>query len=240
VKTTSQLLHGFTWYKQSSFRWRTAERTVYLDPWGLRGDLPIADLVLVTHMHFDHFSKDGPFAEPDIAHRLEGEGDLRLIRGPKTVFVAPRDVAKELSGQVRPMRPGDRIEVAGFKIEAVPAYNIREESQTHPKEREWLGYVVEHRGTAIYHAGDTDRLRELERLRVDVALVPIGDGRATMNVTDAAALVRAMRPKVAVPMHFGAFPGGVTGGRSDGERFRREAEPVNVHVFEPVHPFLTD
>ncbi len=213
------MLEGFTWYKQSAFRWKAERFVVYIDPWGLAGDVPPADLVLITHAHEDHYSKN----------------DLARIRGKKTVFIAPSDVAKELSGDVRPVKPGDRLEVGGIRIEAVPAYTIKPERlDAHPKANNWVGYLLQLAGRTYYHAGDTDHLPELERLRTDVAFLPIG-GTYGMDVADAAGLAKALRPKLAVPMHYGFFPGvGVAG---DGERFKKAAAPIEVTVLRPVVPF---
>jgi len=214
------MLEGFTWYQQSAFRWKGERLVMYIDPWGLRGDLPPADLVLITHAHGDHYSK----------------GDLDKIKASKTIFVAPADVAKELSGNVKPIKPGDRSEAAGVKIEAVPAYNIDPARlENHPKRNNWCGYVIQLAGRTYYHAGDTDRLPELERIHTDVAFVPIGNGGFVMTVEEAAALVKAMKPKLAVPMHYGFFPGvGVAG---DGERFKKAAAGVEVTVMKPVNTF---
>ena len=214
-----QVVAAFTWYRQSAFRWKGDSRVVYIDPWGLDGDLPEADLILITHAHEDHF-------EPP---------DIKKVQGRKTTLVAPADVAKELSGNVKTVKPGDRIDAAGIKIEAVPAYNIvpgRE--QNHPKKNNWVGYLIELGGRTYYHAGDTDNLPELQRLRTNVAFVPIG-GTYTMDIPEAAALVKAMKPELAVPMHYGFFPGvGVAG---DGERFKKAASPVEVRVLTPVQAF---
>ena len=186
------MLEAFTWYQQSAFKWKGERLVVYIDPWGLDGDLPPADLVLITHAHGDHYSKD----------------DLARVKAPKTVFVAPADVAKELSGNVKAVRPGERIDAAGVKLETVPAYNIKPERlEAHPKNNNWVGYVMRLGDRTYYHAGDTDHVPELERIRTDVAFLPIGDGGYVMTVDEAAGLAKAMKPKLAVPMHFGFFPG---------------------------------
>ena len=215
-------LAGFTWYKQSAFRWKGDSRVIYIDPWGLQGDLPEADLILITHAHEDHFVP----------------ADIKKVQGRKTTILAPADVAKELSGNVKSVKPGERPEAAGIKIETVPAYNIVEgRTENHPKRNNWVGYLMALDGQTYYHAGDTDNLPELQRLRTNVAFVPIGGGGFTMDVGEAATLVKAMKPQLAVPMHFGFFPG--AGRASDGKRFEQEAKPVAVTILTPVERFAT-
>lgn len=216
------MLDGFTWYKQSAYRWKGEKLVLYIDAWGLTGDLPPADLILITHAHGDHYSKD----------------DIGRVKNSKTVVVAPADIAKELTGNIKSIKPGDRMEAAGVKIEAVPAYNIHPDRlENHPKKNNWVGYVLQLGGNTYYHAGDTDHLPELERIRTDVAFLPIGNGGYVMTVDEAAALAKAMKPKLAVPMHYGFFPG--VGVASDGDRFKRAASPVEVKVLTPVQPFAS-
>jgi len=215
------MLENFTWYQQSGFRWKGEKLVLYIDPWNLKGDLPPADLVLITHAHGDHYSGD----------------DLRRIKGPKTMFVAPADVAKELSGNVKAVKPGERFDATGVKLETVPAYNADPARlEAHPKRNNWVGYLMQLGGNTYYHAGDTDHLPELEKIKTDVAFVPIGNGGYVMTVEEAAALVKAIKPKVAVPMHYGFFPG--VGVQSDGERFKKAATGVEVHIFKPVNDFV--
>ena len=214
------MLENITWYKQSALRWKNERLVVYIDPWGLTGDLPPADLVLITHAHGDHYSND----------------DIKRVTGPKTTFVAPADVAKELKGNVKTVKPGERFDAAGVKLETVPAYNIDPARlQAHPKANNWVGYLVQLGGRTYYHAGDTDHLPELERLKTDVAFVPIGNGGFVMTVEEAAALVKAMKPKLAVPMHYGFYPG--VGVEADGERFKKAASGVDVQIMKPVNAF---
>lgn len=211
------MLEGFTWFKQSAFRWTDGERVVYIDPWGTEEDATPADLILITHAHFDHF-------QPDEVAKLRREG---------TQVVAPRDVAVELGGDVTPVAPGERHDIGGFHVETVPAYNTREEAlDFHPKANKWVGYLIDLGGHTYYHAGDTDHLPELEPLKTDVAFLPIG-GHYTMNAEEAASLAKAIGPKLAVPMHFGS----VVGSPSEGVRFREAAAPVPVEIMRPVHPF---
>jgi len=192
--------------------------TLYIDPWGTAAGDEQADLILITHAHSDHFSKD----------------DIERLSTPGTKLVAPRDVARELSGDVTVVAPGESHEVAGVRFETVPAYNIVEHRlDKHPKANDWVGYVLQLGGRRYYHSGDTDALPELESLSTDVAMVCIGGDPFTMGPDEAAGLVRAIAPQLAVPMHYGF----VAGSASFGERFREAASPVAVEIMEPTNPF---
>ena len=211
------MLERFTWFRQSAMRWVGEGLTVYIDPWGIRDDDPAAYLILITHAHFDHFQPD----------------EIAKIRSGSTKVAAPRDVAKELSGEVTPVAPGESHEIAGVRFTTVPAYNVREERlEKHPKANGWVGYVLDLGGSTYYHAGDTDHAAELDDVKADVAFLPIG-GTYTMDASEAGGLARSIAPQIAVPMHFGF----VVGSPSDAERFRKEADPVTVQVLAPVDPF---
>jgi len=211
------VLERLTWFRQAAIRYAGEGLTLYVDPWGTTPEDPPADLILITHAHFDHLQP----------HEIE------RLSTPGTKIVAPHDVARELSGDVTPVAPGESHEVAGVRFETVPAYNVAEERlDMHPKANAWVGYVIELDGHRYYHGGDTDALPELESLRTDVAMVPIG-GTYTMDHKEAAGLVKAMRPKVAVPIHFGF----VVCSPSHGALFQREAAPVKVEILEPTNPF---
>lgn len=212
------MLERFTWFRQSAFRYRGDGLTVYLDPWGTTPEDATADLILITHAHDDHL-------QPAEIERLSTAG---------TKLVAPHDVARELSGDVTAVAPGETHEVAGVRFETVPAYNnVEHRLDKHPKANNWVGYVLELEGRRYYHSGDTDALPELEGLSTDVAMVCVGGDPFTMGPEEAGGLVKAMRPGLAVPMHFGFR----VGSRSFGDRFRREADPVPVQVLEPTNPF---
>jgi L-ascorbate metabolism protein UlaG (beta-lactamase superfamily) len=212
------VLERLTWIKQSTYRWAGDDLTIYVDSWGAGQDAQPADIVLITHAHGDHFDPD----------------DIDTVRTDDTVFVAPRDVAKELSGEVISVSPGDTIDVKGIKGQAVPAYNIAEHRlDKHPKANGWVGYVLELEGNTFYFSGDTDALPELESVRTDVAFVCVGGDPFVMGPGEAAGLVRAMEPQLAVPNHYGW----AVGTPANAETFQREAEPVKVEILSPVVPF---
>jgi L-ascorbate metabolism protein UlaG (beta-lactamase superfamily) len=210
------MLDRFTWFRQSAYLWRGEGLTVYIDPWMVTTD-DLADVIFITHAHFDHYQPD----------------DIEKIRKDGTKVVAPQDIARELSGDVTPVSPGDSLNVAGIDVQAVPAYNVvKERLQAHPKENDWVGYILSLGSNSYYHAGDTDHIPELESVRADVAFLPIG-GTYTMDPGEAAGLAKAINPQIAVPMHYGF----VVGSPSDAERFAKEADPVKVETLKPVHPF---
>jgi L-ascorbate metabolism protein UlaG (beta-lactamase superfamily) len=214
------MLERFTWLKNSAYRWDGEDLTVYIDPWGVGDDAPEADVIFITHGHYDHYSPE----------------DIDRVRTPKTQIVAPRDTANELSGNVQAVAAGDTVEAAGIKAQAVPAYNIAEDRlDKHPKENGWVGYILQLGDTSCYHAGDTDHVRELESIGAQVAFVPVG-GTYTMDAPEAAGLVKAMSPRLAVPMHYGF----VAGTPEDGERFKKEADPVRVEVLTPQVSFPSE
>jgi L-ascorbate metabolism protein UlaG (beta-lactamase superfamily) len=211
------MLERFTWFKQSAYRWDGDGATVYIDPWGVPEGAPEADVIFITHAHDDHFQPE----------------EIQRLTKRDTQIVAPRDIAAELSGNVRPVAPGDTVEASGIKGQAVPAYNIAEERlEMHPKANGWVGYVLQLGDTTYYHAGDTDHLTDLETISPQVAFVPIG-GTFTMDASEAAGLIRIMSPQLAVPMHYGF----VVGSPADAERFRQEADPVRVEILQPQVPF---
>jgi L-ascorbate metabolism protein UlaG (beta-lactamase superfamily) len=214
------MLERYTWFWQSGFRWAHEDLTIYIDPVNVPDGYDPGDAIFITHAHADHFSTD----------------DIDRLRRDDTVVVTPQDIADGLSGEVVAVAPGDRLDVRGIKGEAVPAYNIVEHRlQAHPKENNWVGYVLELGDHTAYHAGDTDHLTELERIRTHLAFLPIGGGPYVMDPHEAAALARAMTPDTAVPMHFGFVEG--VGTAEDAETFKKEADPVEVQVLDPKVPF---
>lgn len=203
--SAKELLSGLHWLGHAGWRLEGDGKVLYIDPYQAPKG-PAADIVLVTHGHYDHCSPD----------------DVAKVAGPGTAILAPADCAGSLPGKVIVVKPGEHRTVQGVAIETVPAYNIGK--RFHPKANGWVGYVVTLGGRRIYHAGDTDATPEMLALRVDVALLPVG-GTYTMTAAEAAAAVNAFRPKVAVPMHFGS----IVGSEADAREFRRLSQvPVEL------------
>jgi L-ascorbate metabolism protein UlaG (beta-lactamase superfamily) len=215
------MLEPITWFWQSAIRWRDAERTIYIDPRETPRDAPPGDVILITHAHGDHFRPS----------------EIERLSTGSTKLVAPHDVAKQLSGDVTPVAPGESHEVGGLRFTTVPAYNIVEHRlDAHPKENRWVGYILELGGATYYHAGDTDHVPELDSVESDVVFLPIGGDPFTMGADEAAELAKVIRPQISIPMHFGF----VVGSRHEGERFRDLAAPLRVELLEPENPFEMD
>ncbi|MFH1084564.1 MAG: MBL fold metallo-hydrolase [Chloroflexota bacterium] len=204
------MLQGVHWLGHASFRIEDGGVVIYIDPWKLQGGKP-ADLILVTHVHQDHLSP----------------ADIAQIAQPSTVYVCPPACAEQLSGDVRVLAAGRAVQIGTVRVEAVPAYNPGK--RYHPQKAGYVGYVVEVGGRRIYHAGDTDVIPEMDGIRCDVALLPMG-GTYTMNADEAAQAVARMRPKVVVPMHWGD----IVGQRSDVDRLATLLPPeVQLVVLTP-------
>jgi len=185
------------WLGHASFRISSEGKTIYLDPWRIKKGEKPADLILITHSHYDHLSPD----------------DVRRVQGDETIVVATKDSASKLKGKIEVVKPGDEITVGNIEIKTIPAYNIGK--SYHPKTSGWAGYIVNIGGRKVYHAGDTDAIPEMKRLKVDIALLPVG-GTYTMTAEEAAQIANEFNPTTAIPMHWGT----IVGSRADAERFK--------------------
>ena len=181
-------------------------RTVIIDPFKAKGDY-VADLLLLTHEHFDHLS------EEDIARFTNSAS---TIVAPKTCETALRKFKQEK----RIVPPNTRIELKGVTVETIPAYNtnkFREPGKVfHPREDGRVGYIVTLDGSRFYHAGDTDHIPEMGKVDVDVAFLPVS-GTYVMTAEEAANAAKSMKIKHAVPMHILS----IIGTLDDAERFRK-------------------
>ena len=142
------------------------------------------------------------------------------------MIVTEENSAKKLSGDIRVMSPGDSIHIDGMKVHAVPAYNT--DKQFHPKNNNWLGFIIDIDETRIYHAGDTDFIPEMKNFHVDIAFLPVS-GTYVMTAEEAVKAALAIEPALAIPMHYGT----VAGTEDDALSFKRALEgkvEVQVHT----------
>jgi L-ascorbate metabolism protein UlaG (beta-lactamase superfamily) len=194
VKEVNDMLKDIHWLGHDTFK-ITGEKTIYTDPFKIKKK-DTADIILITHEHFDHCSPE----------------DVKKIQGPNTMIVATADCAKKLSGKIKVVKPGDKINVEGIEIETVPAYNTNK--QFHPKANGWVGYIFTVKGQRIYIAGDTDYIPEMKKFRADIALLPVS-GTYVMTAEEAVKAALDIKPKITIPMHYGS----IVGSENDAKKF---------------------
>jgi L-ascorbate metabolism protein UlaG (beta-lactamase superfamily) len=194
------------WLGHDGFVIEGKERTVVIDPFKAKKSYR-ADLLLISHEHFDHLSKD----------------DIKKFLTEKTEIIAPKICQNELSSFKNKktfISPGETVKRDDIEVKALPAYNLNKFSQPgrvfHPKEDGRVGFVMKIDGVTIYHAGDTDNIPEIKGLEVDIALLPVS-GTYVMTAEEAAEAAKSMKVKVAVPMHWAS----IVGSREDAEKFKK-------------------
>ena len=169
-------------------------KIIYVDPFNIEKNYNDADIIFITHSHYDHYS----------------EKDIDKVKKDSTFFVVPEDVKMELlkkginEDQIISVAPNQTEEILGIKVETISAYNVNK--KFHPKENSWVGYIIEIDGIRYYIAGDTDINEDNLKVKCDACFVPVG-GTYTMNYKEAAQLVNQIKPKIAVPIHYGSIVG---------------------------------
>ncbi len=179
------------------------EKVIYIDPYKITDDCHDADIIFITHNHYDHYSEE----------------DIKKIIKENTKIIVTNDLQESVSNLINKeniiaVKPNEKYCIEGISFETIPAYNINK--QFHPKQNNWVGYVIELNGIIYYIAGDTDITEENKQIKCDVAFVPVG-GTYTMTAKEAASLVNIIKPKIAVPIHYGS----VIGTKQDAEEFIR-------------------
>jgi L-ascorbate metabolism protein UlaG (beta-lactamase superfamily) len=176
------------WVCHACFYIKANGTTIFIDPFRVSDSVKEkADIVLLTHAHFDHTSLQ----------------DIERVRKKHTKFIASQKCLDKNSYKHEVSKPGFSTSFNGIKIEAVPAYNLKEERlKFHPKSENWVGYIIEANGMRIYHAGDTDVIPEMRKLKdIDIALLPMGGGY-TMALDEGIEAAKEISPKRVIPMHY--------------------------------------
>lgn len=197
------------WINHASFRIATEDDVLYIDPWKLPDEPRDADLVFVSHDHFDHCSPE----------------DIRKVARDDTTIIAPESALEKLH-DARGVTPGENIYIKDIQVETVAAYNVSK--SYHPRGNNWCGAVFTVEGKRVYYAGDTDLIPEMSDLTdVDVALLPIG-GTYTLSASEAAEACGKIGCTAAIGYHWGD----IVGDESALEQFV-ESAPCEVHVLKP-------
>lgn len=198
---------------QSSIR-IAGSKVLYFDPFEVEDELHDADVIFITHEHYDHF-------QPESIAKVKNDG---------TILVAPKSMQKKAmtesgigSEHLVFCEPGEKQTICDIAVETVAAYNKR--MPFHPKSNHWLGYVVTLDETRYFVAGDTDPNEENRKVKCDVALIPIG-GHYTMDKKHGADFVACLKPLAAVPTHYGK----VVGKPEDGMDFKDYVEIIDPEI----------
>ena len=170
------------------------EKTIYIDPFKIDRNYNDADIVFITHDHFDHYSEE----------------DIDKVINENTTIIIPEELLTKLlrkginKNAIITVEPNEKYMVQGIKFETIPAYNTNK--TFHPKKNGWVGYIIIINGIRYYIAGDTDITEENKQVKCDVAFVPVG-GTYTMDFKEAASLINEIKPKIAIPIHYGSIVG---------------------------------
>jgi len=191
-------------------------KVIYVDPFKVTKS-DEADIVLISHEHFDHLSLE----------------DLNKVIFPGTVIVASplcRQGLKDVKVKaIHYLDPGGKHTVGKVEIDGLPAYNLDKGPEPgkrfHPPGEKRLGFLIKMDGTTVYHAGDADFIPEMKSIKCDIALLPVS-GTYVMTAEEAAGAAAAINPKIAVPMHYGA----IVGSESDAQKFKLLVKNCQVEI----------
>lgn len=181
-----------------------SDKIIYSDPFRIKEEKHDADVIIITHSHYDHFSEE----------------DIKKVKKENTKIYITNDLLERTinlgfsKDDIMIVAPNSSYELLGIKINAIPAYNINK--KFHLKENNWVGYLLEIENEMIYIAGDTDITEENKNIKCDIVLVPIG-GTYTMTYDEAAKLINIINPQKVIPMHYGE----IVGTKEDAIRFKK-------------------
>ena len=188
------MLNGIECLGHSTIKITKASKTIYIDPYNIKEELQDADIIFITHSHYDHYSPQ----------------DINKIKKQNTIIVITQDLYNEVqeiefsSNNIIIVQPNEKYIISNISVSTIPAYNTNK--KFHPKENNWVGYILEIENTTYYIAGDTDITEENKKVKCNVAFVPVG-GTYTMNAKEAADLINEIQPQIAVPIHYGSIVG---------------------------------
>lgn len=206
-------LTNITVNTQSSIRIE-GSKTLYFDPYLIQTASHDADMIFITHEHYDHFDPES----------------IKKISKGETILIAPESMKKKAisesgiaAGQCLFLNPGERKEADGLTVETVPAYNKLK--PFHTKGKKWQGYVVTMDDLRYYVSGDTDVTEDIKKVQCDVAMLPIG-GFYTMDWKQAAEYTAQIKPKAVIPTHYGS----IVGEKTDGEDFKKALQKMDGSI----------
>ncbi len=200
------MLKNIKWLGHSTIKF-VNDKVIYIDPYNIKKNYNDADIVFITHNHYDHFSKE----------------DLKKCIKNETKIIVTEDLIEECLNlgfkkeNIYSVIPNSKYEIDNIVFSTIPSYNINK--KFHPRENNWVGYIIKINNIQYYIAGDTDITKDAEEVKCDVAFLPVG-GTYTMNYKEAAELANKISPKIVVPIHYGL----IVGTKKDAERFKNNID----------------
>lgn len=182
----------------------TGNKIIYFDPYNIKEEYHDADYIFITHDHYDHFDEES----------------IENIKKDTTKLIVPKCL--EGNGESLIVEPGREYVIDSITFKTIPSYNINK--GFHPKSKDYVGYNILLEDEYYYIMGDTDRTPEADLVKTDICFVPIG-GTYTMDVNEAIDYVNDLKPKCAIPIHYGSIVGDV----SLGEEFKNNIDK-NIEV----------
>ncbi len=167
---------------------------VYIDPFKIDKEFHDADLIFITHSHYDHYSEE----------------DILRVKKENTKIILTKDILEKPlqlgfnKESILAVEPNKDYEIDNIKFTTIPSYNVNK--QFHPKSNNWVGYIIDFDNTKYYIAGDTDITEENQNVKCDIAFIPVG-GTYTVNYIEAAELTNKIHPKIVIPIHYGSIVG---------------------------------
>lgn len=187
------MLENVKWLGHSSIK-ISEDKEIYIDPYKIKENYNDADIIFITHNHYDHFS----------------ENDIKKCMNSNTKIVITEDLYQDTINlgfqreNIITVLPNNSYEIDNITFLTIPSYNINK--KFHPKENNWVGYIININNIKYYIAGDTDLTNESKDVKCDIAFLPIG-GTYTMDCFEAATLANIIKPKIVVPIHYGTIVG---------------------------------
>ncbi len=208
---------GITWTGHAGFKILHGNKKMYIDPYKLSNkyeNIFDADIVLITHNHFDHLSIE----------------DLKNIINERTVIVSAQECLSQLKSlKVKDLigiDPRNNEKLDDLVVEAVPAYNVNKDF--HPKDDKKIGFIIKFGNDRIYHTGDSDIIPEMKDTKPTIVLIPVS-GTYVMTAEEASKAVNELiNPKIAIPMHYGT----IVGNKEDAIRFSELVTVCETKILE--------
>ena len=181
----------------------TNDKVIYIDPYKIVEPLNDADYIFITHDHYDHYDEES----------------INNIKKETTKIILPKCLENKSNTMV--VEPNQEYQIDDIRFKTIPSYNI--DKPFHPKDKGYVGYIINLEGLNYYIMGDTDVTDEALQVTCDICFVPIG-GTFTMDVNEATSYINQIKPKKAIPIHYGLIVGDKSLGITFKENINKEIE----------------